>query len=62
MLIANILKKQQPEMYRKLMGYITKNEQLIDQLEYREQPDFSEDNYRYKDIQRLMTERKAVHL
>ena len=63
MLIGNILKSDHPEIYQKLMRItMEQNSQLINQLEYREQPEFEEDDYNFRRIRNMMTRKKAVKL
>ena len=63
MLIANIIKANQPKIYRKLIILINRQDSnLVNQLEYREQPEFKEDDYEFRKIRNMMTRKKAVKL
>ena len=62
-LIGNIIKANQPKIYRKLIILINKQDSnLVNQLKYREQPEFEEDNYEFRKIRNMMTRKKAVKL
>ena len=76
--LSRIIKKQQPRVYRKLRQMIVSSglrsrtdinpSNFIQTnlgntgLEYREQPEDPEDEYEFRRIQRLVTERKAVEI
>ena len=52
MKIIKILEIKQPEILR----------ELLEKRQYVEQPEFPEDDYKYREIERLMKERKAVEI
>ena len=63
LLIANIIKAKQPKIYRKLIIIINKQDSnLVNQLEYREQPEFEEDDYDFRKIRNMMSRKRSVKI
>ena len=71
MLIANIIKFRQPAIYQKLIKIVSRKEKhkkffqntnKVNNLEYREQPEFEEDDYEFRKIRNMMTMKRSVKI
>ena len=71
LLIANIINVKQPEIYQKLIKIVSRKEKhkkffqntnKVNQLEYREQPEFKEDDYEFRKIRNMMSRKRSVKI